>query len=296
MDPVALALANALVGNPTDEAALEITVIGPRSSSRWTRWSRYAGPTSLPPFRATGRCSRARDALPRGPRDARRAPTSRSRADSPSNRCSAAAAPTCRGSSAATRAGRSSTAMLGLRDPDGPAILFAEEHRDGSARWSAPPLTLPDREPILVHVIEGQHFASFDANSQRVFDTVWRVAPDSNRMGFRLSGRRSGGRRPMRYYPGRPASARCRCRRAACRSRSWPTTRLPEATRASPRSPRRTWRGSRSSPRRQGALREVHPRDGGRAQRDARTRLESALRGTPGNGGNETYRPQLRHG
>ena len=40
--------------------------------------------------------------------------------------------------------------------------------------WSAPPLTLPDREPILVHVIEGQHFASFDAASQRAFfDTVW---------------------------------------------------------------------------------------------------------------------------
>ena len=56
-------------------------------------------------------------------------------------------------------------------------------------RWSAPPLTLPDREPILVHVIEGQHFASFDSGSQRAFfDTVWRVAPDSNRMGFRLSG------------------------------------------------------------------------------------------------------------
>ena len=29
MDPVALTLANALVGNPPDEAALEITVIGP---------------------------------------------------------------------------------------------------------------------------------------------------------------------------------------------------------------------------------------------------------------------------
>jgi antagonist of KipI len=29
MDPVALALANALVGNDADEAALEITVIGP---------------------------------------------------------------------------------------------------------------------------------------------------------------------------------------------------------------------------------------------------------------------------
>jgi len=38
-------------------------------------------------------------------------------------------------------------------------------------------------------VIEGQHYASFDAASQRAFfDTVWRVAPESNRMGFRLAG------------------------------------------------------------------------------------------------------------
>jgi allophanate hydrolase subunit 2 len=58
-----------------------------------------------------------------------------------------------------------------------------------TVRWSAPPLTLPDREPIVVHAIEGQHFASFDATAQRAFfDTVWRVAPESNRMGFRLDG------------------------------------------------------------------------------------------------------------
>ena len=61
--------------------------------------------------------------------------------------------------------------------------------RGHTVAWSAPPLTLPDREPILVHVIDGQHFASFDASSQRAFlDTVWQVAPESNRMGFRLSG------------------------------------------------------------------------------------------------------------
>ena len=36
--------------------------------------------------------------------------------------------------------------------------------------------------------IEGQHFASFDSNAQRAFfDTVWKIAPDSNRMGFRLA-------------------------------------------------------------------------------------------------------------
>jgi antagonist of KipI len=43
--------------------------------------------------------------------------------------------------------------------------------------------------PILIHVVEGQHFPTFDANAQRAFfDAVWRIAPDSNRMGFRLAG------------------------------------------------------------------------------------------------------------
>jgi allophanate hydrolase subunit 2 len=41
----------------------------------------------------------------------------------------------------------------------------------------------------VVHVLEGQHFASFEAASLRAFfDTVWRIAPESNRMGFRLGG------------------------------------------------------------------------------------------------------------
>ena len=61
--------------------------------------------------------------------------------------------------------------------------------QDGTVKWSAPPHTLPDREPILVHVLEGQHFPSFEPNAQRAFfDTVWKIAPESNRMGFRLAG------------------------------------------------------------------------------------------------------------
>jgi antagonist of KipI len=61
--------------------------------------------------------------------------------------------------------------------------------RGASVRWSVPPFTVPDREPIVLHAIDGEHFADFDANMQRVFyDTVWRVTPDSNRMGYRLAG------------------------------------------------------------------------------------------------------------
>jgi antagonist of KipI len=61
--------------------------------------------------------------------------------------------------------------------------------KQNSVGWSVPPWTLPDREPILIHLIEGQHFGMFDAASQRaLFDAVWKIAPDSNRMGFRLVG------------------------------------------------------------------------------------------------------------
>jgi antagonist of KipI len=61
--------------------------------------------------------------------------------------------------------------------------------RERSVRWSVPPPTVPDREPIVLHAIEGEHFGQFDATTQRTFfDTVWKIAPDSNRMGFRLNG------------------------------------------------------------------------------------------------------------
>ncbi len=58
-----------------------------------------------------------------------------------------------------------------------------------SVRWSVPALTLPEHEPIVVHAMPGRHHGEFDAASQRAFfDSPWRVSPDSNRMGFRLSG------------------------------------------------------------------------------------------------------------
>ncbi len=205
MDPVAHALANALVGNDADAATLELTVIGPelvfghdalialcgaefgatldgrelprdrpvlvRARSRLVcgravRGSRaylgIAGGIALEPVlgsRSTylparfggleGRALRAGDTLPLAPEAAE-----------------LAAARYAQLAAGATR-------------------------RDGveTVRWSAPPLTLPDREPIVLHAMEGQHFGLFGAAAQRVFfDAVWRVAPESNRMGFRLGG------------------------------------------------------------------------------------------------------------
>ena len=192
MDPVALALANALVGNPPDEAALEITVIGPELVFEEDTLVAVCGAdfdTSFPHNRPVLASAGTRFNAGRTTRGAR------------------AYIAVAGGFAIEPVLGSRSTYLPGqfggyegraLKHGDVLALRDAaavdrfsglKKTRDGTVRWSAPPLTLPDREPVLVHVIEGQHFASFDANSQRAFfDTVWRVAPDSNRMGFRLSG------------------------------------------------------------------------------------------------------------
>lgn len=192
MDPVALALANALVGNPPEEAALEITVIGPEivfevDTLVAVCGAEFAGsfPHSRPVLARAG----TRFNAGRATRGAR------------------AYLAVAGGFAVDPVLGSRSTYLpgqfggyegralkhgdvLALREPQSvERFASLKNAKNGTVRWSAPSLTLPDREPILVHVIEGQHFASFDSASQRAFfDTVWRVAPDSNRMGFRLSG------------------------------------------------------------------------------------------------------------
>ena len=192
MDQVSLALANGLVGNPPDEAALEITVIGPEIEFQEDTLVAVCGAefeSAFPHNRPVLARKGTRFNVGRAKRGAR------------------AYIAVAGGFAIEPVLGSRSTYLPGhfggfggraLKHGDVLALRDAKARerfrtlkktRDGTVKWSAPPLTLPDREPILVHVIEGQHFASFDANSQRAFfDTVWRVAPDSNRMGFRLSG------------------------------------------------------------------------------------------------------------
>jgi antagonist of KipI len=192
MDPVALALANALVGNEEGEAALEITVIGPELSFEEDTLVAVCGaefkgafPHNRPVLARAG----TRFNVGRAVRGAR------------------AYLAVAGGFAVEPVLGSRSTYLPGrfggfdgralkhgdelpLRDP-GAAARFVRQKKthDDTVKWSAPPHTLPDREPILVHVLEGQHFASFDSNAQRAFfDTVWKIAPESNRMGFRLAG------------------------------------------------------------------------------------------------------------
>jgi len=192
MDPVALSLANALVGNDAHEVALEMTVIGPELSFESDTLVAVCGaefkgsfPHNRPVFAPAG----SRFNVGRALRGARAylavaggfaiEPVLGSRSTFlPGHFGGLQGRPLRHGD------------VLPLRNPSASARFASlKKTRDGSVRWSAPPLTLPDREPIVVHVLEGQHFVSFDANAQRMFfDAVWRISPESNRMGFRLAG------------------------------------------------------------------------------------------------------------
>jgi biotin-dependent carboxylase-like uncharacterized protein len=58
-----------------------------------------------------------------------------------------------------------------------------------SVRWHAPALTLPSTDPPVAHAVEGAHAELFaEAARAAFFGERWRVAADSNRMGFRLLG------------------------------------------------------------------------------------------------------------
>lgn len=67
-----------------------------------------------------------------------------------------------------------------------------------SVRWSAPSLNIPDRRGATIRALEGRHHAQFDlASREAFFNANWRVSPDSNRMGFRLSGPRLARAKPV---------------------------------------------------------------------------------------------------
>jgi antagonist of KipI len=192
MDPVALALANALVGNERGEAALEVTVIGPQLAFEEDTLVALCGaefdgnfPHNRPVLVPAG----SRFNVGRAVRGARAyLAVAGGFAVEPVLGSRSTFLPGGFGGfeGRALRHGD----MLALRDPAAAnKFRSLKKTRDGSVRWSAPPLTLPDREPILLHVVEGQHYGSFEPAAQRAFyDAVWRISPDSNRMGFRLAG------------------------------------------------------------------------------------------------------------
>jgi antagonist of KipI len=195
MDPMSLKLANALVKNDVNAAALELTVLGPDLEFERDTLIALVGaefetsfPTSRPVLVAKG----SHISISRAARGAR------------------GYLAVAGGIAVEPVLGSRSTYLPGefggiegrvLKRGDVlPLAADAEKlslerfealkHKRGnSVRWHVPTLTVPDREPIVLHTLEGEHFADFDANMQRAFfDTVWRVTPDSNRMGYRLAG------------------------------------------------------------------------------------------------------------
>lgn len=195
MDPVALALANALVGNAPDAAALEITVLGPDLEFERETLVALCGaefeanmPINRPVLVEAGKhLSIGRSA--RGARGYLAVAGG------------IAVEPVLGSRSTYLPGGFGGLAGRTLRRGDvlplveGSEALSQErfqrlKNRNGrTVRWSAPPQTVPEHEPVVLHVLDGQHFPSFDVTSQRAFlDAVWKIAPDSNRMGFRLVG------------------------------------------------------------------------------------------------------------
>jgi antagonist of KipI len=195
MDPMSLTLANALVKNAPGTAALELTVLGPDLEFERDTLIALVGAefeTDFPLNRPVLIAKGSRISISRAARGAR------------------AYLAVAGGIAVESVLGSRSTYLPGefgglegrvlkrgdllplTEDSEKLSLerFEALKHKRGnSVRWSVPSLTVPDREPIVLHALEGEHFADFDANMQRAFfDAVWRVTPDSNRMGYRLAG------------------------------------------------------------------------------------------------------------
>ncbi|MEO8672428.1 MAG: biotin-dependent carboxyltransferase family protein [Tahibacter sp.] len=196
MDPVALRLANALVGNPVNTAALEISLIGPTLQfHRAAQIAITGAPLSASLDGRTLRHWCAQDvpaggvlqlgAMPRGAR-----------------------------SYLAIRAGFDLAAVLGSLSTDlhggigpwharalraGDALpLAVDALADRSdlqrgrpdATWSLDPSSWfdTDEQPVL-RLLPGAHFAELDtASKSQLLETAFRIGVDSDRVGVRLDG------------------------------------------------------------------------------------------------------------
>ncbi len=204
MDPVAFELANALVGNREGEAAIEITLLGPEIEFGVTALVALCGaqfdatlagqalPLNRPVLVEKGAILKGGQALV-GSRAYLAVAGGIATVPVLGSRSTYVPAGFGGHEGRLLRAG-DSLAMI-----DGVASLSLKRYEKlggkkslsdlRSVGWSSPALTLPEREPIVIHAIEGRHHAQFDAAARRAFfDATWKVTPDSNRMGFRLAG------------------------------------------------------------------------------------------------------------
>jgi len=195
MDPVALTLANALVGNAPGEAALEITLFGPELTFEEDTLVALCGaefPEGFPRHRPVLMAAGSRLSVGRAHRGARAylavaggfavVPVLGSRSTYLPGRFGGFLGRALRRGDALPL--RKDVAALSKQ-----RFLRLRKAKGRSVRWHAPPLTLPEHEPVVLHAMDGPHCADFEAASQRAFfDAAWKVTPESNRMGLRLAG------------------------------------------------------------------------------------------------------------
>lgn len=207
MDPVAHRIANALVGNPAELATLEWTVLGPDliighdalvavyGAAFQARLGGQPMPGNRPVLVRAGTTLKAGAAV-RGARAYLAV-------------AGGFAVPEVLGSRSTYipagfgglggRAIKSGDRLPGVSDlAEVSAARFARIARRGgtvarngfsTVRWFAPELTLPYEGGLSVRAMEGHHFQQFDAAAREAFFArLWRVSPDSNRMGYRLTG------------------------------------------------------------------------------------------------------------
>lgn len=206
MDPVALALANALVGNPRDAAALEITVLGPELQLEsdalialcGAELEAKAGGKPMPMNRPVLLRKGAVLACGRAVRGSRAYLAVAGGIAVPPVLGSRSTFLPAKFGGLAGRALRAGDSVPLGDDVASVALKRYLKISDGkkagpagmsTVRWTAPSPTLPDGERVVVHAMEGRHHEQFDAASRRAFfEETWNVSPDSNRMGFRLAG------------------------------------------------------------------------------------------------------------
>lgn len=210
MDPISHRVANALVGNRRDLATLEIALAGPELLFQDTalvalygaRFEAYLDDVPLPQSRPVLAAPGQRLRIGRALEGAFAYLAIAGGVDVPAVLGSRS---TYLSGGFGGLGGRSLAAGATLPCIDGSSAKssarFAQVERRGSTiamdrggrsvKWLAPPLTLPATEPVVVRVLEGVHAGSFsDAALDGFLETRWRLAAESNRMGFRLLGPR----------------------------------------------------------------------------------------------------------
>ncbi|MBV8032927.1 MAG: biotin-dependent carboxyltransferase family protein [Betaproteobacteria bacterium] len=195
MDPVSLSLANALVGNTADAAALEITILGPELVFAEDTLVALCGAEfhgALPRHRPVLVPAGGKLSIGRAQRGARAylavaggisvEPALGSRSTYLPGRFGGYQGRALRRGDVLTL--REDASMLSRQ-----RFARLARKKGSSVQWRSPSPTLPEHEPVLVHAMPAQDYESFDSASQRAFfDSVWKIAPESNRMGFRFTG------------------------------------------------------------------------------------------------------------